>query len=221
MKNSQKYFSTASTLALIFVFLGYLVKFYDEWLFFDQPVQNFIRGQLPDAVTTFFKWITQFANPVPLSIITAAFMLFFLLQKEYIATLWLGFNIVVGAGLVNHLLKLVYQRPRPDLVHLVTETSLSFPSGHATGSLLLFGTLAILAPKISSNHYLQRTLQIFFGVVILLIGLSRIYLGVHYPSDIIGGYLFGATWLCATYPLYYRYAFIERFKNPLKKKMKR
>lgn len=221
MKHSQKYFSIASTLALIFVFLGYVVKFYDSWLIFDTPFQNFVRGNLPEGITTFFKWLTQFANPLPISLLTVAMMLFFYLQKEKTASLWLGFNLVLGSGLCNHLLKLVYQRARPTLTHLVTENSLSFPSGHATASMIFFGGLIFLMPLMTSDKFLQRTLQILCGLLIFLIGLSRIYLGVHFPSDILGGYLWGGTWLFATYPLYLRYAFIERFKNPLKKPVKK
>lgn len=221
MKHSQKYFFIASTLALLFVFLGYVVKFYDSWLIFDGPFQTFIRGDLPASTTAFFKWLTQFANPLPISLLTAAMMLFFYWQKEKSASLWLGFNMILGSGLSNHFLKLVYQRPRPTLPHLVTETSFSFPSGHATAAMIFLGSLIFLMSKVTTNKVLQKCLQVLCGGLILLIGLSRIYLGVHFPSDILGGYLWGATWLFATYPFYLRYAFVERFKNPLKKQVKK
>ena len=213
MKNQTKHWHLASTLALLFVFLGYCVKFYPSWLFFDEPLQTFLRGDLPRAATTFFKWITQFGNPIPLSILTLAFLLFFVLQKKYVASLWLLVNVALGSGVLNALLKLVYQRARPDITHLVVEKSFSFPSGHAMGSMMLYGTLIFLVTQLTRDKTWQRALQIFLGVVIFSIGLSRIYLGVHFPSDILGGWLLGLTWLFATYPLYDRYAFVARFKQ--------
>lgn len=219
-KTKQKYFSLASTLALIFVFLGYVVKFYPTWLFFDAPLQNFIRGDLPNEVTTFFKWITQFANPVPISILTGAVLLLLLSQKEKIAALWLFLNMILAGGVLNYLMKLVYSRQRPSLEHLVTENSFSFPSGHAMSSMLFFGTIIFLLFQMK-NKNLRYLLQGLGVLCLILIGLSRIYLGVHYVSDILGGWLLGATWLLATYPYYQKYAFIERFKDPLKRGRKK
>lgn len=213
MKNKLKFWSTASTLALLFVFLGYCVKFYDDWLFFDTPFQNFVRGDLPSAATHFFKWITQFANPIPLVVLTVVMILFFVMQKKYVASLWLVVNVGLGSGVLNSLLKNLYVRARPDITHLVVERSFSFPSGHAMGSMMLYGTLIFLASQIFDNKNWQRALQIFLGVLIFTIGLSRIYLGVHFPTDILGGWLLGLTWLFATYPLYDEYAFKLRFKQ--------
>ncbi len=217
MKETQKYYSVASTLALIFVFLGYIVKFYPETLAFEVSFQAWFRGSLPQPLTNFFLWITQFGNPLSLILLTIAMMIFFYLQREKIASLYMGLNLILGAGLLNHLVKLVYQRPRPAIKHLVTETSFSFPSGHAMGSMIFFGSLILLVSLLTTNEKIQLTLKILCGGMIFLIGLSRIYLGVHYLSDIIGGYLLGLTWLFATYPLYQKMRVKHRFKTTWKK----
>lgn len=213
MQNKEKYWHWASSSALLFVFLGYVVKFYDDWLFFDAPLQNIIRGKLPNGATQFFKWITQFGNPVPLIILTLAVAVLFYSQKKRVAALYLLVNIALGSGVLNNLLKLVYLRQRPTLPHLVTELTYSFPSGHAMGSMMFFGTLIVLVPLLATTKKWQWAGRIFLGLIIVLIGISRIYLGVHFPSDILGGWLLGVTWLFATYPLYDRYSFIERFKQ--------
>lgn len=202
MKENLKYYRLASTLAFFFVLLGYVVKFYPHTLDFENSFQTFLRGNLPPLKTSFFSWITQFANPLSLILLTIAMMIFFYLQREKIASLYLGLNLILGAGLLNHFVKQVYQRPRPPLKHLVTETSFSFPSGHAMGSMIFFGSLIFLMPLITNHRLLRSFLKSLCFGMIFLIGLSRIYLGVHYLSDIIGGYLLGLTWLFATYPLY-------------------
>lgn len=218
MKNKQIYYTAASFTALFFVFLGYIVKFYPHRLFFDTPIQQLIRGHLPEKETIFFKWITQFINPLPLILLTVTVMLYLYMQKETIASIWLGLNILLCSGLLNTLMKFVYKRKRPLLSHLVHESSYSFPSGHATSSIIFFGTLFFIASRLFSSQKIKLLFQVSCGIFILLIGLSRIYLGVHYPSDILGGYLLGSTWLLATYPFYQRFFIIFHFKQQNKKR---
>lgn len=93
-------------------------------------------------------------------------------------------------------------RERPTLEHLVTEHSYSFPSGHSTGSMVLYGTLIFLLPIFIQNKTLLHSLQFFLGLFILSIGVSRIFIGVHFPSDVLGGFSLGLAWLLLTYPIY-------------------
>jgi undecaprenyl-diphosphatase len=101
-----------------------------------------------------------------------------------------------GAGLVNQLLKSIFQRVRPDLfsgpLHL---TSYSFPSGHSMGSIACYGMLAFLGIRLLHGRLSKIGLGVAAALLILAIGLSRIYFGVHYPTDVIGGFLAGAIWL--------------------------
>jgi undecaprenyl-diphosphatase len=105
-----------------------------------------------------------------------------------------------GEAILGIVLKETFQRPRPQsFFGFVPPDSYSFPSGHAFASLCFFGTLAWLISKHQSGKlpiFLIWTAAVFF---ILTIGSSRIYLGVHYPSDILAGYLAGITWLVAIY----------------------
>ncbi|QEE38216.1 MULTISPECIES: phosphatase PAP2 family protein [unclassified Methylobacterium] len=102
----------------------------------------------------------------------------------------------VGSGeLISTVLKLFYQRPRPDLVpHGMEVFTASFPSGHATMSAIAYLTLATLIARLDRNRS-AKALVLGLGVgLTLLVGLSRIYLGVHWPSDVLAGWCIGAAW---------------------------
>ncbi len=94
-------------------------------------------------------------------------------------------------------------RDGPTFSHLVSESSYSFPSGHSTGSMILYGTLIFLLPHLINNKTVRFLLQFILGLIILSVGISQNYFRVHFPSDVLGGfYLLGLTWLCYTYPSY-------------------
>lgn len=93
-------------------------------------------------------------------------------------------------------------RARPTLGHLVVEYSYSFPSGHAATSMILYGSLILILPALMQKKYLRSLLQLILAFIIINVGISRVYLGVHFPSDILGGYLLSLSWLFFTYPFY-------------------
>lgn len=102
----------------------------------------------------------------------------------------------VGAGILSLALKLVFHRARPTIVpQLVTVTSYSFPSGHALLSLTFYGTLAYLVACRTASWWRAWLVRLAAVVVVALIGLSRVYLGVHYVTDVVAGYLTAATWV--------------------------
>ncbi|MGE0667979.1 MAG: phosphatase PAP2 family protein [Sphingomonadales bacterium] len=102
---------------------------------------------------------------------------------------------VIGGSAMSQLMKAVFGRARPDIVpHLMTETSLSFPSGHAMNSAVLYLTLGALLARAQDG---RRQQAYVFGaalLVALIVGLSRVYLGVHWPTDVLAGWSVGAAW---------------------------
>jgi undecaprenyl-diphosphatase len=101
---------------------------------------------------------------------------------------WLAL-VMAGGTLLNLGLKQLFAAPRPDLLpHLDIVHSYSFPSGHAAGNMMLFGALAMLAGRWGS--------YVLAGLLIALIGISRVWLGVHWPSDVLAGWMEGLGWLC-------------------------
>lgn len=109
------------------------------------------------------------------------------------ALLWVS---MLGAGFVNTALKLSFNRPRPDVFPWRTNHVglASFPSGHAMTSVVVYGTLAFLISRLAPTRFLKRLTWALAILVILLIGWSRLYLGVHYPSDVLAGFVMGAAW---------------------------
>ncbi|MTD38290.1 phosphatase PAP2 family protein [Erwinia sp. CPCC 100877] len=216
MKNKLYYQFAGSCFLVVLMFLGYVVRFYPEWLTgFDQTITAIVRTPYP-AANSFFIWYTKFADPLTVGLITFAVAFVLFRGKYYAETLWLFINTALIAACVNPLLKLFFMRTRPSLDHLVTEYSYSFPSGHSAGSVLLYGTFIFLLPQFVKSAKLCLTLQILLGIGIFMIGISRIYVGVHYPSDVLGGFCLGLAWLLMSYPIYLEKRFVWRFKNKQK-----
>jgi undecaprenyl-diphosphatase len=202
MKRKTYYPLAGAFFLLIFIILGAIVKFAPDRLNdFDQGITTVIRAPYPN-LNQFVIWYTKLANPMTVAALAVLVAGAMALKRYYIESLWLLVNTAFAAGILNSLIKLFFMRERPTLEHLVVEHSYSFPSGHSTGSMLLYGTIIMLLPLFIKKKALYRPLQFLLGIGILLIGGSRIYLGVHFPSDILGGFCFGLSWLLLTYPLY-------------------
>jgi undecaprenyl-diphosphatase len=119
----------------------------------------------------------------------------FLWHTEHKHSARLLLAATVGNILLNGALKLVYHRPRPSVfVWQTTAVSSSFPSGHAMSATVVYGTVAYLVMRLQKHHW-SRMLTLGAAIIlILLICLTRLYLGVHYPSDVIGGIIVGLAW---------------------------
>jgi undecaprenyl-diphosphatase len=145
---------------------------------------------LPEVMTD----LTALGSQTVLWLVCIAVISYLLLGRRPRTALFV--LAATGGGIaMGGLLKLIYARPRPALVpHLVDVTSSSFPSGHATDSAIVYLTLAALLARTVP----ERALRIYIiGVAILLtllIGASRVYLGVHWPSDVAAGWTIGAAW---------------------------
>ncbi|TPN75429.1 phosphatase PAP2 family protein [Mesorhizobium sp. CU2] len=138
--------------------------------------------------------VTALGSSAVLILITTATIVYLLLIRRPATALFM-FAAVAGGQVLSSVLKLEVDRPRPDLVsHLVNETSLSFPSGHAMLSAVTYLTLGSLAARFLPD---RRTKIFALGLAVLitlLVGLSRVYLGVHWPSDVLAGWCAGFGW---------------------------
>ena len=216
MKNKQSYLTKGSFALLLFVILGYMVKFYPEQLVgFDTPIQTWLRGDLPTFLTTFFKLVTSFIDPLGIIIWVSALVLFFIYKKWKLEAALLVGNLVLH-GILIKLIKFVYQRSRPSILHLVEEGGYSFPSGHSMATAIVIGTLIIIVQQRIQNQHIKRLVQDLLLLFILTIMASRVYLGVHYPTDVIGGALLGFAILNIEFPFYDKQRFQWRFKGKQK-----
>jgi undecaprenyl-diphosphatase len=138
--------------------------------------------------------ITSLGSASVLVLITAAVIIYLLLVRRW-GTALLTFVAVAGGQVLSSLLKLGIDRPRPELVsHLVTETSLSFPSGHAMLSAVTYLTLGSLAARFLHGRATKIYVLSLAVLTTVLVGVSRIYLGVHWPSDVLAGWCAGFAW---------------------------
>lgn len=144
--------------------------------------------------------ITALGSYAVLSIVVSAVVFYLLMAHQRAAAFWI-LAAVCGGVVLNILLKSVFERPRPDLVtHAARVFTTSFPSGHATLSAITYLTLGAM---LASLHDSLRFEAYFLSLAILLtiaVGVSRVYLGVHYPTDVLAGWSIGAAWaaLCWT-----------------------
>ena len=141
--------------------------------------------------TPIAKFITNFGGAI--FVISLTTILFFVIKDKKI-----GISIITNLGIVtilNQIIKFIMQRPRPTEFRIIEETGYSFPSGHSMVSLTFYGYLIYLIYKYINNKHLKRTLIIILSVLICIIGVSRIYLGVHYTSDVLGGFLISFAYL--------------------------
>jgi undecaprenyl-diphosphatase len=143
-----------------------------------------------------FVAISWLGSPAVMAGIAVAVGFVLLLRRDRLMLLgWVG--AFVGVGVLNAVLKRIIHRPRPAYATAFLHgTSFSFPSGHAMGSLVGYGMLTYLVLVLwVKRRSLQVALVIIASILILAIGLSRLYLGVHYFSDVVGGYAAGLVWL--------------------------
>lgn len=146
---------------------------------------------ISDFATPIAKFITNFGGAIIL--IIATIILFILIKNRKI-----GISIISNLAVVtilNQLLKNILQRPRPTEFRIVEETGFSFPSGHSMVSMAFYGYLIYLIYKYVKNKYLKWILIVLLSILICTIGISRIYLGVHYTSDVLGGFLISISYL--------------------------
>lgn len=216
MKNKQTYLTRGVFALLLFVILGYAVKFYpDQLAGIDSPIQTWLRGDLPPLLTNVFTIITSAINP-PIIIAWVLILVMVFLSKGWkIEAAFLAGNLLLH-GILIKLIKLVYQRSRPTIPHLVEEGGYSFPSGHAMATAIVLGTLIIIAQQRIQQNQMKRLVQVLMLGFIIAIMASRVYLGVHYPTDVIGGALMGFAILNIEFPFYDKLRFQWRFTGKQK-----
>jgi undecaprenyl-diphosphatase len=169
--------------------------FADRFVALDDGVITWLHGYWGPTTDRLMLLFTTIGEFWALSLIGAVAAIFLLRYGRWIDAAGLVLA-TAGAGILNLVLKSMFERARPDLfdgpIHL---TTYSFPSGHAMDSIAALGMLAFAAVRLVGSRLLQAAIVLAAGLIVFLIGLSRVYFGVHYPTDIVGGYLAGATWL--------------------------
>lgn len=191
MKNNK---SKSGMIICVAAIAGFAAIFYfvssGNACLFDDVIREFFYDLRDPALTPFVKLITYLGNYQTIVILCLVLLIIKPLRVVY------GISVSTGAVFVtvlNKSIKHAVHRPRPsDVMHLVNEGGFSFPSGHSITSMFVYGLLIYLVRKNVKNRKIADLLTIVFAVPLILIGPSRIYLGVHYPTDVLAGWCLGA-----------------------------
>lgn len=178
----KKYWISIIVLSLIFIVNTILVVCGKTTLF-DNFIYNAVRSLECDFFDKYFIFITKFGNvSVVIGIVSILIMLF--RNRHGIMCFLVAF---FSAG-TNKIIKHIIKRKRPDGLKLIKQGGYSYPSGHSMVSVMLYGYLLYLAFTKIKNSILKWSCSIILFIFILSIGISRIYVGVHYASDVLGGF---------------------------------
>lgn len=162
---------------------------YDHY--FSEKIQNYRTPFL----TSFNQSITRMGDRptyILLSVAFAAILVYWTGRWKFAVQTSL---VLITSSISNIILKELINRERPSLDQLVVVTTLSFPSGHAMSAMAFYGFLIYIGFKLASSWEIKIAIFFTLGALILLIGISRIYLGVHYPTDILAGFIGGIIWV--------------------------
>ena len=193
----------------LYIILGFFLSAGMLYLFLNLAWKTFFKASTVLFDDAFIWLVRYYANPV-----LDKFMLFITdigFGKGYAIIVGTTFAMLAykkrwhdvsalaiclaGAGLLSVFLKNSFQRIRPDSFFLVQETSFSFPSGHALATMCFYGMLAFFLMREAKSWPVRLLIATLAVILSLIIGLSRIYLGVHYPTDVVAGYAVGFMWL--------------------------
>ena len=193
VKNNKSFIALFICLAIFIVILINVLN--GKIASFDNTIYNIISSLKSNFATAFFKAVTKFADEEPL-ILIAIIGLILIKNRKIGASIAVN---LVSSAFVNNLIKEIVQRPRPPIeLRMVEESSFSFPSGHAMTSATFYGLIIYFVIKNVKNKKLKNIICIILSLLIFLIGISRIYLGVHYASDVIAGMCFSIAYLILT-----------------------
>ena len=171
-------------LFLIFCVMAVLVH-YGLTGSFDAAVYKFVIGFRSDSLTKVLLFITKFASVKEIVFLCAVSLIG--LFWKYYKSLFLVLN-VIASTIFNVVIKNIMMIPRPNILRLAEETGYSFPSGHSMASVAFYGFIIYLILSSNMNKYLKIVFSSLLVILIIVIGFSRVYLGVHNASDVIAGY---------------------------------
>ncbi|AMK15584.1 phosphatase PAP2 family protein [Methanobrevibacter olleyae] len=181
------------TFTLSFIVLIILIKI-DLTTSFDSSIYNLVTMNMNDNLTNIYKSITFLGSGVFITIsCLLSLVLSFILKKRNIGLIIT--SCVTINSLFSEFLKIIIARPRPEILQITVENSYSFPSSHTVASVSLCGILLYLVLKREINKKIKLFLSIILVLLPILIGISRIYLGVHNLSDVLGGGILAITLL--------------------------
>lgn len=195
MKRKNVLLSVVFLLGFLIVFAVFAEKLEAHRLYrFDIKVIRWVQSKIDRTNTRLMELFTFLGSPMVISILVvlSCVILYYKGRRREAK----GIIITNAVGVeFNEVLKWIFRRKRPDIHRLITAHGYSFPSGHSMGSVMFYGTLSYFACQGTRSIFYKVLTCIASMFMILMTGISRIYLGVHYPSDVFAGFAAGGAWL--------------------------
>ena len=195
------YYITIAISAVLFIIaLNGFVELTDELAenelgSFDKSVTEFVTSFRGEELTAYFIFATHMGDRYAYIVLTVLLAAYYLIKRRSWKFILQTTLVLLLASLSNIVLKKVINRARPSLEHLVSVNTLSYPSGHSMSAMAFYGFLIFLCLR----YKMTTRIRYFFVTILILlivsIGVSRIYLGVHYPSDVAAGFIGGFIWV--------------------------
>ena len=184
---------TSTVCLYVFLVLGKEV-FETEIINLDTIIMHFFYGLRTPPLTSLMFGFTFLAS-TPFFLVTSSSILLFLISKQKRSEAILFSSLFYMGVILNLVLKELFNRPRPTLTPLIHEHFASFPSGHSMNSFIFYFSLVYLFYHFTKNKLLTSCFMILATFIVCAVGISRIYLGVHFPTDVLGGYIAGLCWI--------------------------
>ncbi len=192
VEKKSKYF--IAILGLIsFLYISYIVSIQDVVLF-DTVVRKTVYGLRSEILNFIFIPVTYLGNWQTVTLLALLLVLFQKTRKD----IGIPFVVVsISSTVIYKIIKSIFKRPRPDEVfHLIEQGGYSFPSGHSMNCIVCYGILIYLVRRYVKSKKVTNVITVLLSILIICIGFSRIYVGVHFPTDVLGGWSLGITVLC-------------------------
>ena len=175
---------------IIFIFLGILVLTKND-IYIDSIVYNFISKYISQNLTNNLKILTHLSSTIIVVLITLLVLLFYK-NKKY--GIFMAIDLIL-ITIFQYILKFSFLRVRPSSINLIEETGYSFPSGHSLTAFVFYGFIIYLIYKSNINKKSKKIYIVLCSIIIFVVGISRIYLGVHFFTDVVGAFCFALSFL--------------------------
>lgn len=188
--NKNRHFIVLCILFGLFLTMGFMVRDSAEGILFDMAILDAIHSSTNPVILNIMKFIS-FIGSYKFLIPAVGFVIIIsIINKRYFISKFLLVN-VLGSFIFNYLLKGIFQRIRPQDFMLAEQSGLSYPSGHSMVTMSMYLAIVYLLTRKERNPRKKKKVYIIASIFIALMGISRIYLGVHWPTDVIGGFIMG------------------------------
>lgn len=193
---SKNYIGKAIGVLLPFLAIATCVYFIPTILtMFDYEIGQLFYQLRQPVLNDVVRLVTKLGNSLVQVATTVIIALFLLFLRRFKVAIWYTVSTGLGAYLLNQTLKSFFERPRPtEISHLIAQGGYSFPSGHAMGTMIIYMGFLYLILRYTDERWGHWLARIICPLITLLVGLSRIYLGVHFVSDVLAGWFLGLAW---------------------------